>query len=81
MQATRKRHRYLSHLPLNLEFQIAELDLRPPTVAKTTLDAFREHLDCRAAQRKRKAREEKRVLRKAQTEELRKQGKCELINA
>ncbi|XP_078486644.1 E3 ubiquitin-protein ligase RNF10 isoform X2 [Ciona intestinalis] len=74
-ESTRKRHRHLSHLSLSLEFHIAELDLRPPLVSTATLAFFREGLERKAAQRKKKARDEKRILRKTHNEEMRKQGK------
>uniref|UniRef100_H2Z6N5 E3 ubiquitin-protein ligase RNF10 n=1 Tax=Ciona savignyi TaxID=51511 RepID=H2Z6N5_CIOSA len=74
-EATRKRHRYLWHLPISLEFRIAELDLRPPLVTTATLAFFRESLERRAGQRKKRARDEKRVLRRAQNEQMRKEGK------
>ena len=46
----RKRHRYMSHLPLSLEFRIAELDFRPPMITPETLAVFQEAFDKRAVQ-------------------------------
>ncbi|CAK8691659.1 unnamed protein product [Clavelina lepadiformis] len=74
-EVLRKRHRYLSHLPLSLEFCIAEVDLRPPVVSIATLNVFREELEHHASKRRRKARDEKKILRKMQNEAMRKQGK------
>lgn len=39
-QEVRRRHRYLSHLPLTCEFSICELALQPPILSKETLDIF-----------------------------------------
>uniref|UniRef100_A0A8C2J765 E3 ubiquitin-protein ligase RNF10 n=1 Tax=Cyprinus carpio TaxID=7962 RepID=A0A8C2J765_CYPCA len=36
----RRRHRYLSHLPLTCEFSLCELKLEPPILTKETLDSF-----------------------------------------
>merc|ERR1719193_1026085 len=71
----RKRHRYMSHLPLSLEFRIAELDFRPPMITPETLAVFQEAFDKRAVQRKKKLRNEKRLLRKLNADEMRKHGK------
>ena len=53
-----------------------ELDLRPPLVSAEVLATFQSALDRRAGFRRKKVRDEKRMLRKAQNEAMRKQGKC-----
>ncbi len=40
LQDIRRRHRYLSHLPLTCEFSQCELKLEPPILSKETLDSF-----------------------------------------
>jgi len=36
----RRRLRYLQHLPITCQFEVAELQLKPPIVSKETLDYF-----------------------------------------
>lgn len=36
----RRRVRYLQHLPLTCQFEVAEIQLRAPTVTKETLECF-----------------------------------------
>ncbi|XP_035392054.1 RING finger protein 10 isoform X1 [Electrophorus electricus] len=71
----RRRHRYLSHLPLTCEFSICELDLQPPVLSKETLDSFSDDLEKRKRLRQKKVRDEKRRERRIEMEENRKQGK------
>ncbi|XP_042193203.1 RING finger protein 10 [Callorhinchus milii] len=71
----RRRHRYLSHLPLTCEFSICELALKPPVVSKETLDAFSDDLDRRQRLRLKKARDERRRERRIEMEENEKQGR------
>ncbi|XP_062855539.1 RING finger protein 10 [Trichomycterus rosablanca] len=71
----RRRHRYLSHLPLTCEFSICELSLQPPVLSKETLDSFQDDLERRRRMRQKKAREEKRREKRIEIEENRKQGK------
>uniref|UniRef100_A0A8D0CN00 E3 ubiquitin-protein ligase RNF10 n=1 Tax=Scleropages formosus TaxID=113540 RepID=A0A8D0CN00_SCLFO len=71
----RRRHRYLSHLPLTCEFSICELALPPPLLSKETLDTFSDELEKRRRLRQKKAREEKRRERRIEIEENKKQGK------
>lgn len=59
-EALRKQYRFLSHLPLTCEFVICELDIKPPTVSKDTLNFFRGELQQRKQQRQKKLRVEKR---------------------
>ncbi|XP_060737078.1 RING finger protein 10 [Tachysurus vachellii] len=71
----RRRHRYLSHLPLTCEFSICELNLQPPVLSKETLDSFSDDLERRRRARHKKARDEKRREKRIEMEENRKQGK------
>ncbi|KAG5840705.1 hypothetical protein ANANG_G00191530 [Anguilla anguilla] len=71
----RRRHRYLSHLPLTCEFSICELALQPPVLSKETLDTFADDLEKRRRLRQKKARDEKRRERRIEMEENKKQGK------
>lgn len=71
----RRRHRYLSHLPLTCEFSICELNLQPPILSKETLDSFSDDLEKRKRLRQKKVRDEKRRERRIEMEENRKQGK------
>lgn len=36
----RKRLRYLQHLPITCQFEVAEIQLQPPLVYKETIDFF-----------------------------------------
>lgn len=71
----RRRHRYLSHLPLTCEFSLCELDLQPPILSKETLDSFADDLEKRKRLRQKKVRDEKRREKRIEMEENRKQGK------
>ncbi|XP_067251293.1 RING finger protein 10 isoform X1 [Chanodichthys erythropterus] len=71
----RRRHRYLSHLPLTCEFSLCELNLQPPILSKETLDSFADDLEKRKRLRQKKARDEKRREKRIEIEENRKQGK------
>ncbi|XP_056102580.1 RING finger protein 10 isoform X2 [Rhinichthys klamathensis goyatoka] len=71
----RRRHRYLSHLPLTCEFSLCELNLQPPVLSKETLDSFADDLEKRKRLRQKKARDEKRREKRIEMEENRKQGK------
>lgn len=70
----RKRLRYLSHLPLTSEFQVAELDLRPPVISRDTLTCFADDIEYRKRLRQKKMRLEKRWSKKIQDEERRRLG-------
>ncbi|MBN3322756.1 RNF10 protein, partial [Atractosteus spatula] len=74
----RRRHRYLSHLPLTCEFSICELALQPPLLSKVTLDTFADDLEKRRRFRQKKARDERRREKRIEVEENKKQGKYDL---
>ncbi|XP_020899737.1 RING finger protein 10 isoform X2 [Exaiptasia diaphana] len=59
-EETRKRYRYLNHLPLTCEFVICELELKPPVVSSDTLDIFRVEIQKRKQRRQKKIKVEKR---------------------
>ncbi|KAK2898851.1 hypothetical protein Q8A67_010269 [Cirrhinus molitorella] len=71
----RRRHRYLSHLPLTCEFSLCELNLQPPVLSKETLDSFADDLEKRKRLRQKKVRDEKRREKRIEIEENRKHGK------
>ncbi|KAL5017508.1 hypothetical protein ScPMuIL_007097 [Solemya velum] len=70
----RRRLRYLSHLPLSSEFEVAELVLKMPVVSKETLKHFSAQIDHHRRLRQKKNREEKRWARKVEEEERQKFG-------
>ena len=71
--------RYLSHLPVTCEFQIAELALRPPIVSNETLSFFRDEIDKRHKIRQKRLREERQRSRKIRINENKKMGICEYV--
>ena len=66
----RDRLRYLKHLPVSTNFEVAELELCG-LVDKETMAAFREQVEARRRARSRKLREERRREKKIQQEEAR----------
>uniref|UniRef100_T1J2K6 E3 ubiquitin-protein ligase RNF10 n=1 Tax=Strigamia maritima TaxID=126957 RepID=T1J2K6_STRMM len=70
----RRRLRYLSHLPLSCEFEVVELQLKPPIVSKETEMAFEGEVEKRRTRRNKRARDEKRRERHIQEVEKRKLG-------
>ncbi|KAK3083734.1 hypothetical protein FSP39_002255 [Pinctada imbricata] len=70
----RKRLRYLGHLPLTSEFEVAELDLKPPTLSKNTLKFFADDIERRKRLRQKKFRQERRWSKKIQDKEKKKMG-------
>jgi len=77
----RSRHRYISHLPLTCEFQVVELNLQPPLISKATLDSFKEEIQRRHRDRKRKEQAENRTLKKMQENENRRAKNCPQLRA
>ena len=76
-QATRRQHKYMSHLPLSLKFLVIELDLCAPLLSEETLTRFKKSLDTRAEARRQRLKEEKRIIKRANYEAMIKQGKRE----
>ncbi|XP_022257413.1 RING finger protein 10-like isoform X2 [Limulus polyphemus] len=75
-EASRKRMRYLRHLPVTCEFQFVELELKPPVVSKATVDMFMSEIVKRRRLRSRKAQQEKNREKYIEIEERKKLGKC-----
>lgn len=70
----RRRLRYLQHLPITCQFEVAEIQLKPPIVSKKTLDYFQDQLEVRRRLRQRRARDERRREKKIVEEENRRWG-------
>ncbi|XP_012256522.2 RING finger protein 10 [Athalia rosae] len=71
----RRRLRYLYHLPLTCQFEIAEIDLKPPIISKGNLAVFSDQLENRKKRRQRRAREERKREKKILEEENKRMGK------
>ncbi|CAH1154025.1 unnamed protein product [Phaedon cochleariae] len=76
----RKRLRYLRHLPLTCQFEVAEIQLKSPVVDKDTLDYFQDQLDIRRKRRQHRAKEEKRREKRIEIEENKRIGKYPVPN-
>lgn len=68
----RKRYRYLQHLPVTCQFEVAEIHLKPPVISKETFDQFKDKLDTRRKRRQLKAKDEKRREKRIAEEENKK---------
>lgn len=65
----RKRLRYLQHLPVTCQFEVAEIELRMPLISQDTVDRFKDQLASRERRRMKRAHEEqRRAKRIAQVE-------------
>ncbi|XP_060528783.1 E3 ubiquitin-protein ligase RNF10 [Cylas formicarius] len=71
----RKKLRYLQHLPVTCQFEIAEIQLTETIVTEDTLKYFSEQLENRRRRRQRRVKEEKRREKRIEAEENRKIGK------
>lgn len=71
----RKRLRYLQHLPLTCQFEVAEIQLVPPVVSQETLDTFKEQLELRRRRRQKRAKDERRREKKIQEVEFKMFGR------
>jgi len=69
----RDRLRYLKHLPVSTNFEVAELDLSF-LVSKETMNVFKDQVETRKRKRNRKLRDEKRREKKIEHEEARRLG-------
>jgi len=69
----RDRLRYLKHLPVSTNFEVAELDMGH-LVSKETMAVFKDQVETRKRKRNRKLRDEKRREKKIQHEEARLMG-------
>lgn len=66
----RKRLRYLEHVPITCQFEVIELDLRPPVVTPEALARFQDQIDDRRRRRQRQARKEKKWEQRVEEAEL-----------
>ncbi|XP_074029402.1 E3 ubiquitin-protein ligase RNF10 isoform X2 [Leptinotarsa decemlineata] len=76
----RKRLRYLQHLPVTCQFEVAEIQLKQPVVNKETMEYFQEQIEIRRKRRQRRMKEEKRREKRIEVEENRKMGKYPIPN-
>ncbi|GLV32458.1 uncharacterized protein CBL_00832 [Carabus blaptoides fortunei] len=76
----RRRLRYLQHLPVTCQFEIAEIQLRPPVINKETLDNFHDQIETRRKRRQRRAKDEKRREKRINDEENRRMGRLPEVN-
>ncbi|OAD56762.1 RING finger protein 10, partial [Eufriesea mexicana] len=71
----RRRLRYLCHLPLACQFEVAEIELKPPIVSNEVLSSFQAQLTLRHKCRQQREREERKRERKITEEENKRMGK------
>lgn len=65
-EGLRKRLRYLQHLPLTCQFLVIEVDLPPEIVSPETKNYFKDQLDKRNREREKRAKEERKIQKKAE---------------
>lgn len=71
----RQRLRYLQHLPVTCQFEVAEIQLKPPFVNKETIEHFQDQLEIRKRRRMRRARDERRREKRINEEENKRWGR------
>ncbi|CAK9796034.1 RING finger protein 10 [Anthophora quadrimaculata] len=71
----RRRLRYLCHLPLTCQFEVAEIELKPPVISKEVLSSFQDQVTLRHKRRQQREREERKRERKITEEENKRMGK------
>ncbi|XP_031844702.1 E3 ubiquitin-protein ligase RNF10 [Nomia melanderi] len=71
----RRRLRYLCHLPLTCQFEVAEIDLKPPIVSEEVLTSFHDQLALRHKRRQQREREERKREKKITEEQNKRMGK------
>ncbi|XP_012349997.1 RING finger protein 10 [Apis florea] len=71
----RRRLRYLCHLPLTCQFEVAEIELKPPIVSEEVLFSFRDQLALRHKRRQQREREERKREKKITEEENKRMGR------
>ncbi|KAK2586251.1 hypothetical protein KPH14_001507 [Odynerus spinipes] len=76
----RRRLRYLCHLPITCQFEVAEIELKPPVVSEDVLNSFHQQLETRQKRRQRRGREERRREKKIIEEENKQMGKYPVPN-
>lgn len=70
----RRRLRYLQHLPITSQFEVAEIELGPPLVTKDIMMCFEAQLEARSQRRKKRARDERRLVKRLMADELKQLG-------
>ena len=73
----RRRMRYLHHLPLTCQFEIAEIELAPPFVSEEVISIFAVQIENREKKRRRRERDEKQREKKIALEQNRQMGKIQ----
>ncbi|XP_076282228.1 E3 ubiquitin-protein ligase RNF10 [Lasioglossum baleicum] len=71
----RRRLRYLCHLPLTCQFELAEIDLQPPIISQEVLTSFQDQLALRQKRRQQREREERKREKKITEEQNKRMGK------
>ncbi|XP_017877027.1 RING finger protein 10 [Ceratina calcarata] len=71
----RRRLRYLCHLPLTCQFEVAEIELKPPTISEEVLHSFQDQLTLRHKRRQQRECEERKREKKITEEENKRMGK------
>ncbi|XP_076669031.1 E3 ubiquitin-protein ligase RNF10 isoform X1 [Andrena cerasifolii] len=71
----RRRVRYLCHLPLTSQFEVAEIELKPPIVSEEVLSSFHDQIALRHKRRQQQEREERKREKKITEEENKRMGK------
>ena len=71
----RRRLRYLCHLPLTSQFEVAEIELKPPIVSEEVLSLFHDQIALRHKRRQQQEREERKREKKITEEENKRMGK------
>ncbi|XP_076182271.1 E3 ubiquitin-protein ligase RNF10 [Ptiloglossa arizonensis] len=71
----RRRLKYLRHLPITCQFEVAEIELKPPIVSEEVLSSFQEQLASRRKHRQEREREEREREEKITEEENKRIGR------
>ncbi|XP_043250349.1 RING finger protein 10 [Colletes gigas] len=71
----RRRLRYLCHLPITCQFEVAEIELKPPIVSQEVLSSFQEQLALRHRRRQQRERGERKREKKITEEENKRMGR------
>ncbi|XP_076245261.1 E3 ubiquitin-protein ligase RNF10 [Calliopsis andreniformis] len=71
----RRRLRYLCHLPLTCQFEVAEIELKPPIISEEVLSSFQDQIMIRHKRRQQREREERKREKKITEEENKRMGR------
>ncbi|XP_060814402.1 E3 ubiquitin-protein ligase RNF10 isoform X1 [Bombus pascuorum] len=71
----RRRLRYLCHLPLTCQFEVAEIELKPPIVSEEVLSSFQDQLTLRHRHRQQRERDERKREKQITEEENKRMGR------